>query len=626
MAYENDSDPQIVTIRPLNKGMRRNVPSQLVPQGGLITGKNVRITSQGWKRRAGFSLQGLGEVYAENAQTKYKHIDMAGIWTPLDPDQEQERILFTDGVVYRLGLSSVEEIDWYYDGGTISVSGFDVTGVGTLFITNGIYPGDIVRIGAYEARIESVVSETVLELEDSSLIPSGSGLSYSIHKAINNDPMHLVDWVVADGELIFTDCKRPLQVYKYGEPANSQIVDFIDEDAYKIDVGSGPEDFVCGCLAVFEDRLVVGYTIEATDGVQRTRLRWSTATNKRDFSVSTAFTDDLSAFGVRGALRRLVPLKNCLIAYCDDGIFLGTSTANADLPFVFERIETGNIGIVGMKAICSFFGGHFLIGQNDMYMLTLEDGIQKIGMPVVDQTIKISRFLERCYVAPDPQNDQVVFGFTESSDKMEKLWLYNYVTKEWSYADVSTYMIANVVNNYNIVWNEMTGFSWDTIEGIFPTWDSTLAKYGAVSFFTEFNYYLRVWSPAGVDDIIHNEDWQLEHVVINMELETPDFDFDTPELMKTFLRLNMKIFTQDVLATALPFGIQASWNRGRSWESVGTLTIEANGDEGYVSLLMTSSHVRFKITNASAVAPFVVEEISIKVKARGEELHTGYQS
>ena len=90
--------------------------------------------------------------------------------------------------------------------------------------------------------------------------------------------------------------------------------------------------------------------------------------------------------------------------------------------------------------------------------------------------------------------------------------------------------------------------------------------------------------------------------------------------------MSLKIDFDSMPSGTTTFSLQGSWNRGRNWENLSALLIEQNYDEGYSNFLLTSSHVRFKITCTAAIAPYVISELVLKIRARGKENSLGVQT
>lgn len=419
----------------------------------------------------------------------------------------------------------------------------------------------------------------------------------------------LIDFVVADGELIFASPEVPLLVYN---DSTEELELFIQSDSNRIDYGSGPIDFQCECVTFYNDRLFVGHTIDSNDGDKRQRIRWSTLTDKRDFSDSEAYLD---LPYVSGQLKRLVPMGNILVAYFDDGIFFGTTSDIKGLPLSFQQVETGGNGLVGSKAVVSWLNGHFFVGQDDIYYLS-NKGPERIGSTVVDQTLGVCQKPWRVYVVIDPVRYRVVFGFPLANDIMENLWSYEYRSEAWSYRKVSTWMVANPMVNTELTWDDLTG-SWDNLSSLSYSWDDLNYNDPRRQLYVEYDNKLYQLSD--------NAALTFDGSVIDGLIETQDYDFDAPDELKTATRLSLKITETGSRSNPIVFTVKGSTNRGRNWKDLGKLKIRTNADEGYVNFAMTGSTFRFRLETDSEVLSYTINEMVARIVPRGRELSLGTQ-
>lgn len=631
MAFWQQSSPKDIVIRPVNKGIVLNRPTQTLEPEMALDAQNVHVTEVGLRRRAGL------EGYAGNQSVPYRMQDMVTFWTAASLiGDTQQSMLFTDRTLFRVGpFSGFEEVRWAYDTGQVVVDGTTVTGIGTDFANNNILPGDLLRIGDDEATIRSVDGATTIELEEGEehLDTNGYEEDYEIQRTFNQSIRQMVDYVVVDNELVMTDYRRPLIVYDHTVDAvvEDPLDFYIDNDDWKIKDGDGyPMDFIAGCITTFQDRLFVGNLIEPEDGVRRQRIRWSSVTNKRDFSDPTAYID---LPYTQGSIVRMVVLGNSLVVYLDDAIYIGMPTNNPFLPVAFQRIDTGGVGLVGMKAVMSWLDGHFFVGQDDIYFFTMQ-GPERLGAPIMTRTIRECFAPTRIYVVIDPEHAQMVFGFPKNDAVMEELWIFNYKSRAWSVWPMNTYMIANPIVNLQLSWDDLVAYSWNQpdpgddppIESDYPTWDSMFYNETRRAFYMERNSFIRRLSLVQSTDTIHLAEDEVENREIPFVFETGDYDLGDPDGVKTFLRLGIKVDFEVPPGVVTRWVVSASWNRGRNWRQLGVIRIRPNFDEGYVTFLMTSSHVRFKITSEEAVGPYTISEVVIKARERGRELHPGVQT
>lgn len=585
---------QTVAVRPIDKGMILDRPSQSIEDGALLDARNFIAGPEGLVRRPGY------QQFAGGAAVPYRPVDFITLW---NTDGSQESILITEKTLWRVNPISVQEITWTLDNtGTVDVSGLSVTGNGTTWTSEDIMVGDILRVGSYEGVIAEITNDTTIVLGDSD-IPPQTGASYAIVASFSSYGSTTVpavpDWTVFDNKLIIVDGKRPPLVYDGGL---GNIGYWVDNPAKYPVTGA----FIPRCVTSYQDRVWFGSLLDGSDGDQRQRLRWSALADPRDFSIPTNYLD---LPYVNAALLRIIPLGQRLMAYFGDAVFMGTPTNFPLLPVRFDPVETGSIGLIGPKAITSFLGGHFYIGQDDIYLME-EGRARRIGSPVLRETVKQATSYEGCYAAVDPWNTSVVFGFPRDFPHIQRLWRYNYRNGAWSYDLVEADMIANPVVNASLDWQDLTG-SWDTLSAFFPTWDSMDLKDPRRLLFYSWGGQLWKQEP--------NIEADRMTTPIEAAFTTKDHDLGGPDVLKTWVRFGLKIDFDGGFDRPLSFTVQVSTNRGRVWKSVGVLTIRDGFDEGYINFRGTGSTCRFRLVTDSISRPYRISEYTLKVRVHGDE-------
>jgi hypothetical protein len=596
-AWQPPSSAQSLPFRPLDKGVILDRPGQVVPDGGFSKLENFIANKEGPKRRPGFAQ------YAGGDTVPYPMVDYITLWKT---DGGQVSLLLTEKTLWRVNpISGFTEVEWIKDDtNTITVAAGAITGSGTTWASADIRIGDLIRTADGEARIVSINSDTLLQVDQSTLV-NGAGQTYAIQGTFSPGEIELPDWTIFNDFLLIADGKHPL--LKYDAVAET-ISYWVDAPAKEF----GGEEFIPGCVSGFLDRVWCGWVKTGTDGNKRQRILWSGLADPTDFNFPTNYLD---LPYVNGALRRLVPLADQLAAYFDDAVFLGTQTNYPLLPLRFDRVETGGIGIVGSKAVIPYLGGHFWIGQDDMYLLT-QQGPQRIGSPIVKQSIKTCQVPSRCYVAADPWNFNIVFGFPVLDRFMERLWRYDYRSKSWSMDGITTYMIANPVVNTSIEWDDLTGI-WDNLGDDFPSWDSIKLEDPRKFLFLEQNG--SIWKQTEYGDLDFTTD------SIAAILETKDHDFDDPDGVKTITRFGIKLEWDVPPTVAVTFAAAVSVNRGITWKPVGNLIVGTGRDEGYVNFRATGSTFRIRLTTTTRVTSYYVAEYTIRACGGGEELDVSTQ-
>lgn len=597
MAWRTPSSAAVQATRPLSKGVIRDRSPQYVPDGGFVKLQNFFAGTEGLLRRPGYL------ALASAAQIPYKVLDYITIW---GSDGLQQRIALTDKTLWRVYNTAVEEIEWVtYNTGTVSVSGVTVTGSGTSWLSADIKVGDLVRIGTEEGVVENIISDTEILIE-SATITNQIGVAYKIQGTFTPRVTSTPDWTTHNNILIIADGKRPLIAYT---PDTETVGYWIDNPGKYPSTG----EFIASVVVSFNNRIYVGDIQDAVDGRQRNMIRWSGLADPRDFSIVTNY---LYIPSMRGTIQRLMPLGPTLLAYFDDSIYVGTPTNFPLLPLQFDQVETGGNGILGKHAVFGYLGGHFWVGQDDIYLMTA-DGPTHIGIPVFVDTIKKCQKPGFIYVAADPSTYSIAFGFPVSNEYIEEIWRYDYRAKAWSMENTLATMLANPLVNEVVDWASLTPLTWDTIATVYTTWDSMGVG--------DPRRYLYRANDGILYRSTNDEDSDETEGPIEAEFITKDHDYDVPDTLKTWVRFSVKIDSEATLTMNVPIRMYCSVNRGRSWKYIGLLTIYAGMDEGYVNFVATGSTIRFRGECNVVSPPFTIAEYTVNVRSLGAEQNLGVQ-
>jgi hypothetical protein len=669
---------QNVVIRPLDKGIHLEVASQGVPDGGFVNVENMLGGLEGPRKRPGYV------TFAQGIAAKYNPTDFVTLWNTAG---SQISILITEKTLYLVNpLTGMTEVAWAYSTGTVGISSTTITGNGTLWLSNDIMAGDVLRVGTEEGIVSTIDSNTQITLV-SATITNASNKAYSIQRTFAGGRNAQVDWAIFEGKLLLADGKRPLMKY---DPATGLIsywttlaskkilatltnmystgtcsvtgtavvgsgtswaANALAGDTFKVGiyedtiavVGSNTSitlshsgviptqaagtsyavwrkvgiDCIPCSVAVVNDpttglnRVWIGRTYDATDGDKRQRIRWSSLADTTDFSIATNYLD---LPYVNGALKRLVQFGTTLAAYFDDAVFMGQQTNYPLLPLDFRRIETGGIGLIGAKAVTPYIGGHFFVGQDDIYFLAYGQSFpERIGTPIIREALSNCSTYTNVYATIDPINYRIVFGFPILGSKIEMLYSFDYRAKCWTKEPISTTMIANPLVQTSVTWDSLTG-TWDALTG---TWDTLTFSAQNRALYVEYNKAIYQLSTNATVDYGSS--------VIQYKLETKDHDFGMPDDTKVVTRFSMKINSQTAAILPIDFFIQTSVNRGISWKTVGSLRIPVGQDEGSVDFRSSGSTFRIRATGTSAVTPFEITEYGLRVRRSGSELAFGTQ-
>lgn len=442
-----------------------------------------------------------------------------------------------------------------------------------------------------ELRIDTAeAAGKLLYIDDIAFV--ADGLSYEIRRRWNIDDTTLLDWAVVDGKLVIADHKRPLTAY----------------DGATYSIYDAAVTYVPSCVAFFADRLWMANTIE--DGnYYFQRIRWSSPTDRTSFDAA----DYIDLPYTSSPIQRLVPLGRYLVAYCSDSIFIGSLTSIPYQPYVFRAIETGNRGLLGVRAVTSTENGHFFPARDDVFFLTAQ-GIKALNCPVAEEMIESCSDGRRIYAVTDHHNNRVVFGFPTTGKYIEKLWSFHYKTGEWSYDDVSATSIANPLLDLGLAWDDLSTVlpvdTWDGGMTVFSSWDSiSTISMQSNSFYRMESGEIQVLSTDSGTDVNGN---------FTTTWITGDLDFNEPNKDKTYTCLYLKLAERP--QADLSFNVACSYNGGYTWQHLGLLTVTTGVREGKLDFIVTGSAIRFRLMETSTVFGYIIIELGYIVRGRGKEI------
>jgi len=478
-------DPKNIILRPLDKGVQLHLPPQGIPEGAFLQARNLSVNPSGLTRRPIYRAFGssLGAV-------DYGPIeDLQNFWTTAGLAKV---ILWDQKFIYEVSSTAITGKYWVYDTGTVSVdAATTVEGAGGCLwdtAASEVQAGDIMVLdvdasgdGPEEVEIASITDDDTLELVTACTGTYGAGSDYEIRRAFDADNPFMVDYTVVPGtsnKILFADGSRFLYSY--------DGADFTDFNA--------AEAMIPRAAVYFQDRVWIGNVSNAGNEYKQ-RIWWSDVfPNMDDFGASNYL--DLPY--QQGELMRLVPMGLYLIAYFKDRIFVGRRSNVYGLPLVFDPVETGNIGLTGTRSVIPWIGGHFFVGQDNIYWLTVQ-GIDPDGIatPIVKETMKRCSQLWKVRAVHYPQIDSFLFGFPTNEETFESIWLFNYKSKSWSEWPITGEMLSTTSFTDSITyttWVDATPYETGTVAGV---------EDGTTLTLTAGDFTSMDWAPVVDGDFLH---------------------------------------------------------------------------------------------------------------------------
>lgn len=627
-------DPSNVAIRELQRGIVRNIPAQLIPMGAMRDQVNGAVTHGGIKRSVSFVRQSLSGAPEDRDSLEFADVCYVS-------EDEVETLVFGRRFLYTLGgdgqtlsvkrmslvfTADSESADLDYDGSTgewtlTFPAGFDL---------GKVQVGDILEFDPGSFEISKVLSQVigfydVDDLLDPDEDDETTVASVTFFLAFAAVAPFVVQHVSVPGNVFVADrSQRGLLVYnaanglkeiEFDQGENAEVISEIN------------------CLAYHDYRLWLGGM--TLDGVRYPgRIIWGKRSSPYDPAFSERSDGEfLDIIGPKTEILRIEALGSLLVCYFGDAVYFGRPTNIVGLPYDFTLLNTGGIGLVGPRALCSVNDGHFFVGQDDVYFLSAAGGLEKIGSAVVDRTIDAySGSLEHTVVVADPKESRVLFAFRNASGNFDEVWAFNYTYSSWYRMDIAGQSLSQVSRVTSITWDDFpqgvpTDPEWEAPTAA-DTWEDPAWKdkaWAELMPSTEFARLVvvsdnQMYSPA-------EGNWlcELRGAAPAMVLESGDMDFGQPDVVKTATRLTVKLESvhdltgQEDESAFIRFRVETSTNRGRTWKDHGWIVIGVGQDEGKLNFLHTGSMVRFRLTCGSNVAGYKVTEVGLRVRQRGLE-------
>jgi len=603
------SSPETVAIRPLNGGMILDQPSNALKQSQFLRLKNLIAGREGLLRRPGFVKYAQGDSVDDDL------VDFIVYWKP---DGTQAQFLVGRKLLYTASITAgFDKVTWdYTDASLDGTSGTTVTGDGTTWEDDDIKAGDVMVLdadgsgdGPEEIEIDAVTDNNTVELVSTPAGTYGDPTDYTIYRGFASQEPFLVDHTVTPNEIVFTSAALPVATFN---PTTSVVEEFVTGS--DLPAGSVTRLRAATCTYLPDsERLFIGNTWEKTASgwtQYRQRIRWSKVGDYDDFSDSTAFID--LPFGA-GQILTLLPLGSNLVVYFEDAVILGTPTNIEDVPFSFQMIETGGNGLLGMRAALPWLDGHYFVSQDDVYYLAVDGTVEKIGTPVITETIQNCASPWRIYSAMDPSRFRVAFGFPEDSTDgiIERIWSFEYREQVWSYDTFDTWFLSSPVLTDDLTWNDLSG-TWTTgFTNFGATWESlSLGKDNSIrTLYAEYE--------DGLVRAVENTPSDPDSTQIPVEIITPDYDLGKPDQVKTFTRMGLRL--EAAPTVNISFTVQGSTTEGEAYKNLGTLTVPVGKHEGKINFRLTGTAIRFRITSSQDVASYKIIEMTFRVRGRSPD-------
>lgn len=586
---------QPVAIRPLSVGMVTEASESELKPGAVFRAEGFDAVEKGLRRLGGFSLANtvpLKPVFENEVQTDF--------FVVKTPDRGDYPTVLTNKALYYFnpGYEPVP-ICWKKE---FPVESSSVSGGKTVLVLDetetGISTGDAVS-GSPEIKVslvEEIDGKTEVTLDGISDI--------STLKVIKPFRGERVSWCLGRGFAWLVDGSSG-KVFRFDgqwldsvpvvESSGNQSVTMLDAT----------------WVIIFKERLYFGSPTEL-DGIHRVRVRWSEVLGWGQGPFIESPSENYQDLGGSGEITGMIGLEDLLIAFTTNKIFYGKETSIGVLPYAFVQIQAGDVSVVGPKAFGGLLGSVVFVGPDDIYAIGLDQGyptLSQIGTPIANLVYPLTDPASSA-VCPDTENSRVLIGVSGGTKKViDRVFLWNYRSKGWT-----------VFRTENIRGIAATDFIDDLrVEDVPPEWtfenspvsgESSLALLGQyrgnrIMFLDGYGYSYLYDRNTGVNQFVNG------NRSIKTVLETQDYDFNEPDILKTIYEVRPRIRDADgpVLVR-----LSGSTDCGKTWKQLGSRSFT---DSAELDFRLTGYTIRFRLEFESSGKPWTLLELTLRAKVRG---------
>jgi len=626
--------PKSIPIRPL-KGMYANVAPQQIPIGAGRRVLNLYARAEGLQRRDALqpliTAAGLGKLtfahtgeviqdivpffsasgaYVLLAITNYRMYQCTGngVWTSCAWGQAAYAATVNTGTMtFTLTVSS-----------------------GDLRVNAGTSPtGDWVRvgdkIGYYSSTVWSeytiaTVNQTSLVTTTTPLDTIDGGNIYIIREFQLTKP-YLVDFTYMTDRLVLVDgSNRSVWTYDGSKMADLKVHDI---------VGSGTPNYLTGAQTCmyFNGLLFLGKTLETgLDGARA--IRWCDPTDVATFPQTNYVRFNRESSPVL----KLSAIEDVPIVYLEAAIYAGFPSDLTGLPYQFDKIESGGVSAVGMRAMTPTIGGQVFIGYNNIYLLQpgrsgirQQPLVQAIGDRIAPDSCAKSTDDPRCRAFYDAERDALIFSFALTADaatthRISSLFYYFVESKEWSECSIAG-MTAISIMPYTstLVWSGASN-PWSNAQFQAQWYSFRAATTHLQTIFASAQGIMHRLDAAANGDAIDSTTMQ----PIVGYFESGEMDFDLPDDDKIVNHLSVRVSDTAAVArsTSLQFDIETT-SRRSVWNPRGTIIVENQTYEEDCSFRERGSLFAFRLRFNVLQPPFRLDEFVTRARIAGLQITRG---
>ena len=323
-----------------------------------------------------------------------------------------------------------------------------------------------------------------------------------------------------------------------------------------VDYPSGVTSLVCKYVIEFKSYLLLLDVTEEGDRYPQ-RIRWSDTADPEDFINGNASYQDLSgADWIVGAIKFK---GDYVVIFKERSIWVGYATGDSDI-LQFD-LKVSGAGCVSGMTIESLGDEIVFLGWDDIYVFNGID-YESIGTQVQREIFATMnpQEMNRCFgLVVEEQKEYWLFVPSASSTYPDMVWCFNYNLNKWT-----RHSFNDFITMYGYYELEST-MTFDDLQGTFDeqTWrfdDRTILQAMPTNLFGDEAGNMYEYSRQ-----VNNEDG----VAIDGWFATKDFN--PTQLMSRWLLKRI-----DVYFTGNNLDVEYSIDKGSTWTSIGTLTLNTD--------------------------------------------------
>lgn len=344
----------------------------------------------------------------------------------------------------------------------------------------------------------------------------------------------------------------------------------------------------CKTLEVFNDHLILGNLTTSSD--DNKTVAWSDTGDFDQFDSGNAGTN-LLADSI-GSIKRVLVLADRCIIYNDDSIHVAIYVGG-DAIFQFDRIVHGT-RLLSPMTVVNLGPWHVFCSQENIWLFDGTRNLRAIGdriRPSYKADLDLSLAV-RCHAFNDVTKKRLFFAFPSSYQTTVvytlEYDLFNPNKNRWDrlqFADEPTAFGFLVRDSFE---------SWDDSTG---TWEESTGAWNEESLKSSFP--VRV---LGASDrvFLYDESTILDDDA-TVESEWQSVDFVVPE---EYLSRYARWSELQIELSGTEVEVQYSTNRGSTWTTIKTLTLDSEFDLYTLRFDVTSRHMRIRLRTTSSLQRF----------------------